>query len=265
MTTSKFHGFSEKKRSIYAKKDNNEYETLSEQIKINIAKGAQVWIPELCEKLKMKYLPDSELQEEELRERNKRIHDRLMDDWADGKPWSDTYVRECMPEWVKNPNHVAAGKISLAKAMKTKAERRELRQKIEGVFKQIPQPPKEVIEEIKEEITPTEYNRGAIAFPTKETVEEEIADPESLHDEAMRAYGRLWEALADKNDLPGDTTDVFVESIKATRNHRLRILKGLDDVRRIGFMNQTRHLHLLLADLLNMDKELLKEEKYVGK
>jgi len=256
-----------RKRSILATKDNSEYERLSEEIRINIAKGAKVWIPELAEKLKKKYLSENELNEDEKLERNRRIQDRIMDDWGDGKPWTNKYLNDCMPEWIRNPLQVEVNKKNTPFSSAKQSKLIEQKKQLENVFKKIEPPSREVIQEIREEVTAPEYtySKPTVTFEAKETAKEETADPEFLHDDAMRAYARIWEALADRDNLPADSTDVFVDVIKASRNHRLRILKGLDDTRRAGFINQTRWLNMLLEDLLNTDNQLVKEERHVGK
>lgn len=263
----------DKKRSIYAERENKEYETLSEQIRINIAKGAKVWIPELCEKLKKKYLPENELTEEEIRERNRRIQDRVVDDWGNGKPWIDVYVRQCMPDEIKNPNMVRVGiehgARNLEKANKVKEERRKIKQGIESAFKPIPQPPKEVVEEIKEEVEEQARTESgeippSVVFPAREIPEPEEY-PEELHDEAMRAYARIWHALAGIDHLPATSTDIFVEVIKPSRDRRLKILKGMDETRSVGFMNQSKWLYNLLKDFIEMDRQLEREQVKPGK
>ena len=103
--TQKIEAKNRTKVSIFADKENDEYETLSEQIRINIAKGAKVWIPELAEKLKKKYKPENELTEDGLLKRNKQIVRRIHDDWGHGKPWSDGTLTLFMPQEIQNPDH----------------------------------------------------------------------------------------------------------------------------------------------------------------
>ena len=158
----------------------------------------------------------------------------------------------------------------MLKARQARSKLTQQRKQIENEFKKVDPLPKEITEEIKEEVReekigPDSGWKTTVTFGAKETTDDELPSPEQLHDDAMRLYAKLWEALANIDHLPADSTDVFVDSIKATRDHRLRMLKGLDAVRRTGFINQTTWLQKLLTDILQQDTQLIKEEKPTGR
>ena len=128
--------------------------------------------------------------------------------------------------------------------------------KIEQIAQKSPEMPKE-LEENKGS-SPAWYT--ATSMGVYEKPPENPPSPLDIYGDTMRTYGRLWQDLAAKDELPTSNIDLLVDVIKPTRKHRLRLLKGLGAPERAMLINNSVYVVELLKDLLQMDRDFRRDE-----
>lgn len=261
------------KQEILVKKTEKtpNYDKISNNVKKLLTATAATYIPELCDALRKDWFPratNSTFAREENKPVRDEIRERILDDWSNQRnwsdsPWGDDSIRQWFPDWLKNPAMIEPNKINSAKgnaAKKYKQILGSLSPKIfnEKTIDQLPEVPKQLLtehEEEEEEGGPTQWGSGTIVEPT----EKYTPTPEKLYEDAIHGLAKAWSALTNADHIPGIAEDVFLDYIKPSDKHRLRILKGLDEGSATHLINVLVYTHMVIKRTVQAWNDMQKE------
>lgn len=188
------------------------FDELVEEVYTLERKKTKEYIPQLCDAVK---LENPELSNPEIQ---RKVYDAVK------KVWSFGAVRQCWPDWIKNPRKMAAGK----KGGRGKKKEQEQEQSTETT-------------------TETSTAADAIANEFDTVLESNKARFDALDSLIENLCGLPFsEQQGSKHDL-----------VTNTKDHRLKIVKQLDDYNLKQTYGKSQKLYLLLEDLIKQfDSEL---------
>jgi hypothetical protein len=226
------------------------FDELIAEIDFISKKTASIYIPELFEASRREH-PDW----------TKRQHETRIQD-AVKNHWSYQTVLYHEPQDWKNQERVESGKkgklAQIAQANKEKED--SIRQTELDLMRYAIKTMEDVEQQYEEEGTST-----AVPVPEEEklaTGKEFGPTPLELYERSLRGFEKSWMALTGEDHLIASAADDLTQHhIAPTRKVRVKLVKGLDEQRRLHLRNCATYMIAVLEDVVKIDTDTARREQ----
>jgi hypothetical protein len=247
------------------RQDEKTYAELLYESKDASEKVAKVYVRQLCEALKRENYPHIDPEDSSVEKIYKMCNDIKAKVIHDCTWWGLSSIQHSWPDWIKDEYYV-----DLRKA-------RTEKEKLKAVANIATQEQKSTLEDKKEfnlvgsVIHDIKLPKITLEEPPESTPipeGEEIATgkefgptPIELYEQTVKALEKVWIPLTGQEHLIATASDdIILHHVKPTRKIRVKLMKGLDESRRIHLRNCAIWVKAILEDIVRIDDDTFKAE-----